>query len=125
MKKVMLTDFKERVKDLLDLGFLMKTVALDPRFKNMKVVDNKKRRETVFKDLEDEMGDHLQDQKEKVADVVVKDSKGKKRKLCLDFDESDDEESDTDDNQEVRREIENYKAGGDAEKTNIQIPCVW
>ena len=28
MKAVMITDFKERVKDLLDLGFLMKTVAL-------------------------------------------------------------------------------------------------
>ena len=46
----------------------------------------------------------------KEADVVMKDSKGKKRELCLDFDESDDEDGETYDNQVVRREIENYKS---------------
>ena len=55
----------------------------------MKVVDNKSRRETVFRELVDEMGDHVRDLQLKEADVV-KDSKGKKIKLCLDFDESDD-----------------------------------
>ena len=62
MKAVMITDFKERVKDLLDLGFLMKTVALDPRFKNIKVVENKNRKEAVFRELEGEMGEHVKDQ---------------------------------------------------------------
>ena len=46
----------------------------------------------------------------KEADVVMKDSMGKKRELCLDFDESDDEDGETYDNQVVRREIENYKS---------------
>ena len=84
----------------------MKTTALDPRLKHMKVVDNKIRRE-----LEDEMGQNILYQQVTGVDTEMKDSKEKKRKLCLDFDESDYEESDAEDWQVVRREIENYKAG--------------
>ena len=111
MKAVMLTDFKERVSDLLDLGFLMKSAALDPRFKNMKVVDSKVRREAVFRELEDEIGDYVRDQQEKLTetDVLMKDPK-RKRNLCLDFDVSDDEDINTNDNEVVKREIESYKS---------------
>ena len=41
---------------------------------------------------------------------MTTDPKRKKRKLYLDFDVSDDEDVDTDDNQVVKREIENYKS---------------
>ena len=54
----------------------MKTTALDPRLKHMKVVDNKIRRE-----LEDEMGQNILDQQVTGVDTEMKDSKEKKRKL--------------------------------------------
>ena len=37
----------------------MNTSALDPRFKNLKVVDVKDKSEEVFKQLEEEMREHL------------------------------------------------------------------
>ena len=37
----------------------MNTYALDPRFKSVKVVDVKDKSEEVFKELEEEMREHL------------------------------------------------------------------
>ena len=85
---IILPDFEVRVQDLLDLTFFMKAVALDPRFKNMKVVDDKHKRDDIFKKLETEMIDHING----VKTVDEREPTEKKKKLCLDFDESDDDE---------------------------------
>ena len=106
MKIIMLADFKVRVQDLLDLTFLMKAVALDPRFKNMKVLDDKHKRDDIFKKLETEMTDHI----DGVKTVDERGPTEKKRKLCLDFDESDDDEDLGASQDIIKREIASYRA---------------
>ena len=106
MKVVILEDFRIRVQELLSLKFLMKTVALDPRFKNLKTVDDKSKREAIFADIDQEMREHLEskeDELKKSEEPCVK-----KRKIGLDFDESDEEEEGQADS--LRRELETYRA---------------
>ena len=45
MKEVVLDDFKQRIADNLNGDVLLKCTALDPRFKSMKIVENKEARE--------------------------------------------------------------------------------
>ena len=106
MKEAILGDFRIRVQELLSLSFLMKTVALDPRFKNLKTVDDKSKREKVFTDLEHEMRQHLETKENSLEknDEPI----GKKRKIGLDFDESDEEDEGQTDG--LRRELETYRA---------------
>ena len=103
---IILPDFEVRVQDLLDLTFLMKAVALDPRFKNMKVLDDKHKRDDIFKKLETEMTDHI----DGVKTVDERGPTEKKRKLCLDFDESDDDEDLGASQDIIKREIASYRA---------------
>ena len=103
MKKDMLEDFRERCADNLDMEFLCKTSALDPRFKNLKVLKDKSARDKVFEGLEGEAkaaADSVKDNKEPV------DKKKRKLEYGLDFDQSDEEDSDQDD---VKREVEEYR----------------
>ena len=51
MKEVVLDDFKQRIADNLNGDVLLKCTALDPRFKSMKIVENKEAREAIFKKL--------------------------------------------------------------------------
>ena len=84
----------------------MKTVALDPRFKNLKTVDDKSKREAIFADIDQEMREHLEfkeDELKKSEEPCVK-----KRKIGLDFDESDEEEEGQ--AYSLRRELETYRA---------------
>ena len=84
----------------------MKTIALDPRFKNLKTVDDKSKREKVFIDLEHEMRQHLETKENSLEknDEPI----GKKRKIGIDFDESDEEDEGQTDG--LRRELETYRA---------------
>lgn len=107
LKSVILKDFKERIQLNLDLDFLIKTVALDPRFKNMKAVEVKTKREKVFKDLGAEMKEHLVKQNVEIVDDAKQQGE-KKRKLCLDFPESDDDEEAAPD--AISKEVEAYRA---------------
>ena len=84
----------------------MKTIALDPRFKNLKTVDDKSKREKVFIDLEHEMRQHLENKENSLEknDEPI----GKKHKIGLDFDESDEEDEGQTDG--LRRELETCRA---------------
>jgi hypothetical protein len=109
MKTIILNDFRARIKDLLSLPFLMKTAALDPRFKNLKTVDDKNMRNKVFQALEQEMRQHVLDLKSKEDENEKVDEPGlKKRKLGIDFDESDDEDDDQVDS--LKREVDSYRS---------------
>ena len=48
MKALILDDFKTRVGKYINIPFLLKATALDPRFKKLKVVEDKEGREKVF-----------------------------------------------------------------------------
>ena len=57
MKGVILEDYKTRVRDDLNHKSLVIATALDPRFKKLKVLENKDKREDIFKVIELEMKD--------------------------------------------------------------------
>ena len=118
LKKVILQGFKERVQDNIDLKFLTKTVALDPRFKNMKVVDDKPKREKTFADLEKEIRDNQEKTREEAEENI--ETEGKKRKLCLDFPESDEEDDESD---EISKEMSKYRSEAMLEKDGD--PLAW
>ena len=105
MKEVVLDDFKQRIADNLNGDVLLKCTALDPRFKSMKIVENKEAREAIFKKLEKDLKEIASDTEEAVSveDKIPK----KKRKLGLDFDESDDESVEEED--PIKKEMKAYK----------------
>ena len=109
MKMIILNDFKDRITNLLSLPFLMKTVALDPRFKNLKTVDNKNKREEIYTTLLQEMREHVDYLKSKEDGTKETDEPvGKVRKLGIDYDESDDEEDDQVDS--LKKELDMYRS---------------
>ena len=91
MKEIILEDFKPRLIENLNFELLLKATALDPRFKLMKMVEDKEGREKVFDKIEEEL--NALSQKKTVT--TKKDEnvvKVKKQKLSLDFNEFYDEE---------------------------------
>ena len=104
MKEIMIEDFRKRCDDNLDIKFLCKTSALDPRFKNLKVFDDKEVRNIVFEELEAEAKAAADSGKDDVG--PDKEGENKKQKFELDFDQSDDEDTARD---EVKQEIEAYR----------------
>ena len=60
MKTIILEDFRGRVGKYLNNGFLFNATALDPRFKKLKMVADKKARDRVFEGLLNEARAHLQ-----------------------------------------------------------------
>ena len=48
MINIILEDFKARVAKNLNFTFLIKATALDPRFKKLRVLDDKAQRENIF-----------------------------------------------------------------------------
>ena len=103
MKEVILGDFKQRIADKLNGDVLLKCTALNPRFKSLKIVDNKDAREAIFKKLEPDLKEGVTVVEKAVEDKNPK----KKRKLGLDFDESDDDSEEDED--VVKKEIQAYK----------------
>ena len=104
MKEIMIEDFRKRCDDNLDIKFLCKTSALDPRFKNLKVFDDKEVRNIVFEELEAEAKAAADSGKDDVG--PDKEGENKKQKFELDFDQSDDEDTARD---EVKQEVEAYR----------------
>ena len=101
----MLEDFSKRCEDNLDMKFLCKTSALDPRSKNLKVIVDKDARDKVFEELEAEAKSAADSVKDKEPETEV-DKKKRKYEYGLDFDQSDEEDSVQDD---VKREMELYR----------------
>lgn len=106
MKEIILKDFKDRSAKNLDGKFLLKTTALDPRFKNLKVLDVKEARDKVFQELEKEAKKMAKDKDTETIKEVEDITKVKKRKMGLDFDESDEDGEEYD---EIKKEIESYR----------------
>ena len=107
MKEIILEDFKPRLIENLNFELLLKATALDPRFKLMKMVEDKEGREKVFDKIEEEL--NALSQKKTVT--TKKDEnvvKVKKQKLCLDFDESDEEDEQNENS--VKRELAAYRS---------------
>ena len=101
MKEVILEDFNRRVAKNIDTDFFLLATALDPRWKDLKMI-RRSERDLVFTRLQREMS--ILTKPNLAAEEVS--SKPKKRRL-LDFDESDDEESDKEDPMEA--ELKRFK----------------
>ena len=95
MKEVILEDFNRRVAKNIDTDFFLLATALDPRWKDLKMI-RRSERDLVFTRLQREMS--ILTKPNLAAEEVS--SKPKKRRL-LDFDESDDEESNEEDPMEA------------------------
>ena len=107
LKQSILDDIQPRISKNLNYQLLVRATALDPRFKNLKVLSSKVERQEIFKSIEDEMSYLTETDLAKENEKEMEDSAAKKRKLGLEFYESDsEEESDFD---EVKTEIQLYK----------------
>jgi hypothetical protein len=112
MKKIILEDFKQWAAKNLNYEFLIKASALDPRFRKLKFVEDKAKRELVFKKLQEEASEHVKEQQQaKVLDEMEEREGGlgevKRRKLGLDYDESDEEQEEEDSAGDmIKREVD-------------------
>ena len=97
----------------------MKSTALDPRFKNLKVTDSKQGREKVYGEIYHELGE-LAKKLPKSGEVEVA-RKRKKKKLCLDFDESEDDKKEEVD--DLSNEIRAYR--NEAMLDRSEDPLAW
>ena len=89
LKQVILADFNRRVAKNIDTEFFLLATALDPRWKDLKMI-KRDERDLVFAKIRKEM---FSREKSNTPDEEVK-SKPKRR--LLDFDESDEENSEED-----------------------------
>ena len=111
LKDAMMEDFVARTEKDLNWKLLHKATAVDPRFKNLKVIPDWKR-ENVWAELKAEM-EILHSNNFSSSDIIEDgDSQPslKKRHTCLDFSESEsssDEENGPED--VVRAELDNFK----------------
>jgi len=108
MKNIILQDIKDRTAKNLNHEFLAKASALDPRFKKLKFVDKKAKRDLVFEKIEKEAKDHAKE----LSQALVQEENNeepvdvKRRKLGLDYDESDEEEvNDNSEDDTIKREV--------------------
>ena len=111
MKEKLLQDFTERTAMNLNFEVLQKCTALDPRFKNLKVVD-KRFRNKIFDDLESEMQRmRINDENVAAADKSCVERLSKKPKVELNFSESESEDDDVGDQMcdVVKKEIKDYR----------------
>ena len=111
LKSLILEDFVARTKKNLNYSLLVKATALDPRFKNMKVIKEKEKRNDVYDELLEEMKSvKLKPREEENNDIP---NQSKKRKLMIEFSDSEsDNERDFEVGEsydEVKAEIESYK----------------
>ena len=122
MKSTIKEDFKTRTDKNLNLLFLLKATALDPRFKSMKVLEDKAEREAVFKLIKHEVNQMEVKEKTSEPENEMQGQNQKKRKLGLVYDESDDED-DVVDEDKIEREITNYRK--EAKQDQDHDPLDW
>ena len=105
MKRVILEDFNKRVAKNIDTDFFLSATALDPRWKDLKMI-KRNERDLVFAKIQREMSS-LEKSNPAVEEAEVK---NKPKRRLLDFDESDsDEESNEEDSveAELKRFVKN------------------
>ena len=105
LKAIILKDFIERTAKNVNFSFLLKATALDPRYKKLKVVDKKEKRDTVFQSLAEEARKHLEVPKDTTRVNEEQEQIMKKRKLGLAWNESEDESEDEGDGDVIKREV--------------------
>ena len=111
MKRIMMEDIKDRVKKNINFPMMIKSSALDCRFKKLKFIPSDNR-DQVFDCLKTEAG-HLLLSDTRAVTIDERDktdsscSDSKKRKVELNYNVSDDE--DDEDCDEVAKEIQKYK----------------
>ena len=129
MKALILADLIERVGKYLNHPLLFKATALDPRFKRLKVVEKKEAREDVFNLLLAEAKEHLENNNEAPAAEEEGEQLMKKRKLGLDFPESDSEDEepakDKDATDALKREWDNYRAAPEVPRDEEDVLGWW
>ena len=91
----------------------------NPRFKNLKVTESKQGRETVYREIDHELRE-LAKKLPKSGEVEVA-QKRKKKKLCLDFVESEDDKKEKDD--DLINEIRAYR--NEAMLDRNEDPLAW
>ena len=98
MKAVILDDFNKRIATNVDQDFFLLATLLDPRWKELKMVA-KQGRDGAYERIRREMSSLEQ------SSMPTKEVEPKPKRRLLDFDQSDDEESDNDDalDAELRR----------------------
>ena len=99
MKTIILEDFKGRDGKYLNNGFLFNATALDPRFKKLKMVADKKARDRVFEGLLNEARAHLESIKNNHEEALLEEQ------FLLEKKSESDEEDDID---FVETEWKNY-----------------
>ena len=117
LKDNVFADFNDRIHRDLDLCTLRKCTALDPRFKKLKVVREKLDREAVFESLERELKSIVEsEKKDQIVSLsddestsVGSGSLSKKRKLGLDFSESESDEEVMSDMDSIKLEFQCYR----------------
>ena len=112
LKCAMLADWYTRKEMYINENVLKRSTALDPRFKDLKVIP-KMDRQTVYDEIEAEMRVLIsKDQKsasdDEEGDDDISDPDPKKAKMSLDFYESDDEEEGEENEDIVAKEIQKY-----------------
>ena len=110
MKTVMLEDIADRIKKNLNFPFLFKSTALDPRFKKLKMIDNKEDRKNIQESLKEEMRKLAIDIEPRLEDDDEDmESEPKKARVVYDFEESDSEDDgDSIGDDKVRKEFEQF-----------------
>jgi hypothetical protein len=124
MKKIVLDEFKERTELNLNFDFLIKATALDPRFLKLKVLSDKTARDRVFERLGVEAREYLE-KEEDVQKVRLMEPLVKKRKMGLDWSESDSGESDEEDEDVIKQEIKSYRAESEISREEEDILSWW
>ena len=126
MKLIVLDDFKDRTQLNLNFDFLMRATALDPRFLKLKVLTDKTARDRVFERLGDEAREYL-DRAEDVEKVRLIEPLVKKRKMGLDWSESDSGESEEEDEvlDVIKQEIKSYRAETEISREEEDILSWW
>lgn len=109
LKRIMREDIKERVKKNVNYPMMIMASALDPRFKKLKFIPSSSR-DDVFKSLKTEaflLLGHSRATTDEGVEENKDNSASKKRKVEVNYNESDDEEDEEID--EVAKEISRYR----------------
>lgn len=112
MKSLMFEDIKERMKKNLNFSIMSKSTVLDPRFKDLKMIE-KFQRKAVYESIEMEL--FLLNDASKAretndgSDSEDVEPVSKKAKVCFDYYESDDEDIEDVFDDEAKKEMERYK----------------
>ena len=94
-------------------------------------MEDKTKRELVFKKLKDEAEEHLKKEKDKDSEKQAEGDLSedapieKKRKLGYEYDESDDEDVSDSAEVEIKREVEGYQAEPEVPKDKEDIMSWW